>query len=76
MPVALQTLGIDQWSVEDRLTLAQEIWDSVADEMAQQPLTDAQHDELMRRVEDADANPDDAIPWETIKAEALARSRP
>ena len=36
-------------------------------------LTQAQRAELERRCDDDDANPDDAIPWEQVKAEALAR---
>jgi Putative addiction module component len=36
-------------------------------------LSDAQRQELDRRIADDDSNPDDLISWEQIKAEALAR---
>jgi putative addiction module component (TIGR02574 family) len=35
-------------------------------------LTDAQIKELERRVADDDAHPDDVVPWELVKAEALS----
>lgn len=73
MTPTLQQLGIDQMSIEDRLALAQEVWDSVAADMERLPLTDAQRAELERRVANADANPAEGIPWEVIRAEARAR---
>ena len=73
MTPTLHDLGIDQMSLEDRLSIAQQIWDTVAADLEQQPLTAAQRTELERRVALADANPDEAIPWETIRAEARAR---
>ncbi len=38
-------------------------------------LSDAQRDELRRRLAENAANPGDVIPWEQIEAEALARFR-
>jgi putative addiction module component (TIGR02574 family) len=73
MSPTLQELGIDKMSIEDRLSLAQQLWDSVATELEQQPLTPAQRAELERRVAAADANPDEGVPWEIIRAEARAR---
>jgi putative addiction module component (TIGR02574 family) len=75
MPPTLQELGIDRMSIEDRIALAQAIWDSIAAETERVPLTEAQIAELRRRVADHEANPDDVIPWEQVKAEALARAR-
>jgi putative addiction module component (TIGR02574 family) len=73
MSPTLQQLGIDQMSIEDRLSLAQQIWESVAADLERQALTPAQRAELERRVAAADANPGAGIPWETIRAEARAR---
>jgi hypothetical protein len=36
-------------------------------------LTEAQRTELMRRLAEDDSYPDDVVPWEEVKAEALAR---
>ena len=72
---ALQTLGIDQLSRDERLELVQEIWDSIAAEDGTMPLSQAQRDELDRRLAAHRANPSAAIPWEDVEAEALARLR-
>jgi len=69
----LEALGIDRLSVAERITLVQEIWDSIGADPGQVPLTEAQRQELDRRAADDDANPDDTIPWDQAKAEALAR---
>lgn len=73
MSPTLQELGIDRLSIEDRLALAEKIWESVAADLEKQPLTEAQRTELERRVAAADANPGEGIPWEVVWAEARAR---
>ena len=73
MASTLQALGIDRMSVEDRIALATAIWDSIAAEPHPPLLTEAQRRELDRRLADHAANPDDVVPWEQVKAEALAR---
>ena len=75
MTPTIHELGIDQLSVEDRLCLAQEIWDSVAEEIERVPLSDRQREELERRLADSIARPDAVTPWEEIKARALSRAR-
>jgi putative addiction module component (TIGR02574 family) len=52
-----------------------DLWDSVAVEIEQEPLTDAQKQEVDRRLAAHRANPSAAIPWEQIESEALARLR-
>lgn len=71
----LQDLGLDRLSAEDRIALAQALWDSVYQESEQAPLTDCQRQELERRLADSIARPDAVIPWEEVKARALARVR-
>ena len=75
MAPTLHELGLDRLSVEDRIALAQALWDSVAQEVEQAPLTEAQRKELERRLADSIARPDAATPWEEVKARALARAR-
>jgi putative addiction module component (TIGR02574 family) len=75
MAPTLQALGIDQLSIEDRIALAQAIWDSIAAEPHPPLLTEAQRLELERRLADHQANPADVVPWEQVKAEELARFR-
>ena len=69
---ALEELGIHRMTVAERLTLLGQIWDTLAAPVAELP-TQAQADELDRRAADDDANPDDVVPWEQVKADALAR---
>lgn len=73
MGQALHTLGIDSMSIEDRIALVQEIWDSVAIEAGLQPLGPAEQAELDHRLDEDDATPDNTISWETIKSEAAKR---
>jgi putative addiction module component (TIGR02574 family) len=75
MPPTLEQLGIDRLEPEDRLTLAEAIWDSVAREIEQAPLSEAQRQELERRLADSIARPDAVTAWEVVKARALARAR-
>ena len=70
MNASLKTLGIERLSVEERISLVEEIWDSIAEDT---PLTEAQRLELDRRLEDHEANPDDVVPWEVVKAAITAR---
>jgi putative addiction module component (TIGR02574 family) len=73
MSSLLSSLGIDRLSVNDRLQLLHEIWDSLESEMEQSSLSDAQRSELDRRIAALDANPADVIPWEEVEARARAR---
>ncbi|HET6572420.1 MAG TPA: addiction module protein [Fimbriiglobus sp.] len=75
MPASMKDFGIDQLGVEDRLALAEEIWESVAAEVEAAPLTEAQRRELERRLADSIARPDAVTPWEVVKARALARAK-
>lgn len=75
MAPTMQELGLDRLSLEDRLTLAQAIWDSVARDVEAAVVSDAQQAELERRLADSIARPDAVTPWEVIKARALARAR-
>ncbi len=69
----LEQLGIDRLTVAERLALVQEILDSVSAEQPPVPLSDAKRQELGRRLADHLANPANVVPWEQVKAEALAR---
>jgi putative addiction module component (TIGR02574 family) len=75
MAPTLAELGIDRLSVEDRLAVAQAIWDSVTVELEQASITPAQRQELERRLADSLARPDAVTPWEVVKQRALARAR-
>jgi putative addiction module component (TIGR02574 family) len=73
MPATVKSLGIDRLPREERLALVQEIWDTIAAEPQPPLLSEAQRQELARRVAEDKAAPDDVVPWEQVKAQALAR---
>jgi putative addiction module component (TIGR02574 family) len=67
MAISLKSLGIEQLDIDDRLALIEELWDSIAEDSADVPLTDAQREELNRRIAGHEANPDDVVSWEDVK---------
>ena len=69
MPVSIKSLGIDRLSVEERLALIEELWDSITDDSSALSVTDAQRAELDRRLDDYEANPDDCVSWEEVRAD-------
>ncbi len=55
-------------SVAERIILVEEIWDSIADDKETFELTQEQKDELDRRIEADQKNPNEGRTWEEIKA--------
>jgi len=64
----LKELGIDRWSVAERILLAEAIWDSIPVDEEQHPLTDAQSADLQRRLAAFEADPNAGSTWEEVKA--------
>ena len=55
--------------VSERIELAQDIGDSIAEETPSQlRLTPGERDMLQQRLEDHHANPSSSIPWEQVRA--------
>jgi putative addiction module component (TIGR02574 family) len=73
MSSLMSGLGIDRMSVPDRLQLVEEIWDSLGPVAEPPPLSDAQRQELDRRLAASDANPQAARPWEEVEARILGK---
>lgn len=69
----VKDLGIDQWSADDRFALAQELWDSLADDLPPPSLTPEQCRELDRRDADMDADPGVGMTWEEVVASIKGR---
>ena len=68
-------IDIDGLTREERLDLLERLWDSLSSDPEAMPLTDAQRRELERRLAAHAATPNDVVPWEEVKARALARAR-
>lgn len=60
-------------SLSERVELIEALWQSIAEEGYEPPLTPEQAHELDRRLEAHRANPQDTISWDSIKQEILAR---
>jgi putative addiction module component (TIGR02574 family) len=73
--MTLQQFGIHHLTVSERVELLGLIWDTLEADTQKAPLTEAQRQEMDRRLADHKANPQAAIPWEQVEAEALARLR-
>jgi len=67
LPKAAAELLRTPLSVEQRLELIGELWDSIPDSLDELPVPEWHREELERRLVSADADPDAAIPWEQVK---------
>ena len=72
-----QQLNIGELSPEERLDLLEELWDSLSGEPAAVPMTDAQREELDRRLDDLDADIASGrpagIPWSEVLEQLRSR---
>jgi putative addiction module component (TIGR02574 family) len=64
---------IKKLSISERILLAEEIWDTVAEENQSFELTQSQKLELEQRSEEFKANPELGRSWDEIKAEFLGK---
>ena len=68
-------LDIAGLSVEERLSLLERLWDSLAVTPQAIPLAKAQREELDRRLDDVDAEGSVGIPWEEVLDRIRSRHR-
>ena len=54
-------------SPAERIKLAEDLWDSVALKAARRPLKAYEIAEIQKRLTEHVANPQDVVPWSTIK---------
>ena len=62
-------------SVSERIQLVEDLWDSIAVSGADIPLTAAETEELDRRLDDRERNPDAGVPWDEARARIEERLR-
>ena len=67
LPEAAAELLRTPLSVEQRLGLIAELWDSIPNSLDEFPVPEWHREELNRRLAAAEADPDAAIPWEEVK---------
>jgi putative addiction module component (TIGR02574 family) len=64
----MQPIDLSTLSVSERIQLVEDLWDSIAAETGEVPLTDAQIAELERRLADMERDPQAGDSWETVRA--------
>ena len=66
MDVKTVTAEVGSWSVEHRLQLVEEIWDSLVTEGIELPVSDELRALLDGRLAALTANPDDVLTWDEV----------
>jgi|TARA_R110000796_G_scaffold67986_2_gene155955 putative addiction module component (TIGR02574 family) len=64
---------IQSLTVSERILLAEALWDSIVAEQADIELTDAQKEELDRRLAAFEIDQDEGSSWSSVKARILSR---
>lgn len=64
----LNLQDIRELSVAERIQLVEDIWDSIATTPETLPLTDSQRQELDRRLQSHQENPNAGSSWDEVKA--------
>ena len=64
----LLKVDIAELSISERIQLAEDLWDSILENSEELPLTNAQQQELDRRLEQYNRNPSLGADWNTVKS--------
>lgn len=59
-------VDIEKLNVEERLRLIEALWDSLSSDPSRVPVTQAQKEELDRRLNEIDEGDDVGIPWDDV----------
>ena len=63
----LLKVEISQLSIAERIQLAEDLWESILERQDELPLTDAQKQELDRRLENYQQDPTSGSTWQEVK---------
>ncbi len=74
LPDAATELLQTPLTVDQRLELIGELWDSIPDSIDALPVPDWHRKELEKRIASADADPDAGVPWEDVKQRLTRKS--
>ena len=74
MPAMMTVLGLDELSPEARMSLIEELWESLSANEEQVPITDAQKADLDKRLAAFRADPKAGATWEEVKARLKGQS--
>lgn len=68
-------INVGDLNPEERLRMIEELWDSLSDQPGSVPLTEAQRQELDRRLDDLERSGAEGIPWEEVLEQIRTRPR-
>lgn len=68
-------INIDDLNPEERLRMIEALWDSLSEQPGNVPLTDAQRQELDRRLDDLERSGPEGIPWDEVLQQIRTRIR-
>jgi len=71
----MATIDITSLSLEERLRLLDELWESLSRTPEAIPLTEAQREELDRRLDGLDREGPVGIPWDEVLARIRGRAQ-
>ena len=74
MSVTAESLGINRLTVAERLSLIEEIWDSLREQVEAGDLPEWHRAEIARRRADAERSPGMGRPWREVLGESEAES--
>jgi putative addiction module component (TIGR02574 family) len=66
--------GFDELSVEEQIEYVQALWDRIAAHPEKVPIPEWQREELDRRLDDLEKNPDEGVTWEELRAKLRSES--
>jgi putative addiction module component (TIGR02574 family) len=70
----MATIDITRLTPEERLELLEQLWDSLSSTPDAVSLTDAQREELDRRLDDSDRDGPVGIPWDEVMRRIRSRT--
>jgi putative addiction module component (TIGR02574 family) len=72
-PLTVPPPGFDDLPVEDQIDYVQALWDRIAASPERVPVPDGHVKVLDERLEDMEAHPEDAVPWEQVRDDLYSK---
>ena len=72
-PLSVPPPGFDELSVEDQIDYVQALWDRIVVSPERVPVPDWHLRVIDERLADHEANPDDVVAWEQVRAELRSK---
>jgi putative addiction module component (TIGR02574 family) len=74
-PLTVAPPGFDDLSPDEQVEYVQALWNRIAASPDRVPVPEWHKKLLDERLADADANPDDSVPWDEVREELEAKLR-